>query len=117
MGRPDRALLMQRELARADRRAVHRAAPSAKNWERNTRSAVYDKSATWEYCLLSDVGGGAFLLEISPHPRGHPVYSRPISCRAMTSFWICGVPSPICSPLTSRSSCCRGISLDQPTWP
>src|SRR5271163_296786 len=43
--------------------------------------------------------------------------SLPISSRAITSFWICGVPSPIMHPETSRNMACSGISSDQPTWP
>jgi hypothetical protein len=40
--------------------------------------------------------------------------SRPRRCRAMTSFMICSVPSPICSPSTSRSRCSIGSSVRYP---
>lgn len=47
----------------------------------------------------------------------HAVASRPSSARPMTTFWICGVPSPISRPKTSRSMACSGSSSAKPLWP
>jgi len=38
----------------------------------------------------------------------------PAFSRAMISFMICAVPSPISSPITSRRRCWCGRSNDQP---
>ena len=37
--------------------------------------------------------------------------ARPSRCRAMISFMIWAVPSPICRPSTSRSRCSMGSSV------
>src|SRR5699024_8954565 len=42
---------------------------------------------------------------------GHGASSRSTVWRAMTSFMIWAVPSPICSPSTSRSRCSMGRSV------
>ena len=42
--------------------------------------------------------------------RDQPTTSRPISCRATMSFITSAVPSPISSPMTSRSRCSNGSS-------
>src|SRR5699024_1888899 len=51
------------------------------------------------------------------HGGVHAVASRPRMERAITSFWICGVPSPISSPATSRIIACSGGSSEYPLWP
>lgn len=43
--------------------------------------------------------------------RRHGASSRPSLSRAITSFMICAVPSPICRPSTSRSRCSSGRSV------